>query len=450
MDELPDDLESKLGYCIAYGEAARLAEMARFDHGWGKDFEAAIGGDADAIEQEAKRRVGPGIHTKLFKMTIRDELDKRKPGGEGLDRCGRLAALTNWTGPATARRVNKRARATVSDLKLESLFMTDPVEKARIAGPLKNECIEKVHVRYIHDMESVAFLMALPISLVKHTQLRQNAFCMAFHEVVGNPRCDPQTYFDNEQAIIDAYKKHEKEALQELKSPQRSATYADQSVRQTIMLMGDNEQAERGSIALMEASLLNTWTAFETLAGDLWEAAVNAHPAKLATLKGMRKRISDRAGTKTKISERDSAFDQAGNPGESKSISLNDAQWLTNGTFDLSKHMGTLHKRSMRFITLGGIRESYSLAFSDHTDFIDSSLSHESLDALLLVRNLIVHKAGMADEIYVREAATVPSAPRITEGDRLKLDGEMVTNLINPVVANCSKLIKSVDSYIFR
>ena len=33
MDEFPDDLGAKLGYRIAYGEAARLAEMARFDHG---------------------------------------------------------------------------------------------------------------------------------------------------------------------------------------------------------------------------------------------------------------------------------------------------------------------------------------------------------------------------------------------------------------------------------
>ncbi len=38
MNELPDDLESKLGYRIAYGEAAPLAEMARFEHGWGKVF----------------------------------------------------------------------------------------------------------------------------------------------------------------------------------------------------------------------------------------------------------------------------------------------------------------------------------------------------------------------------------------------------------------------------
>jgi hypothetical protein len=33
MRELPEDLESKLGYRMAYGEAARQAEVAPVDHG---------------------------------------------------------------------------------------------------------------------------------------------------------------------------------------------------------------------------------------------------------------------------------------------------------------------------------------------------------------------------------------------------------------------------------
>ncbi len=60
LRELPEDTKLRLGYRIAYGEAARLAEMATFDHGWGRDFAAQIGGQPDAIEKEVLRRVGPG------------------------------------------------------------------------------------------------------------------------------------------------------------------------------------------------------------------------------------------------------------------------------------------------------------------------------------------------------------------------------------------------------
>ncbi len=68
-----------MGYRIAYGEAARLAEMARFDHGWGKDFAAGIGEEADAILKEETERVGHNIHPKLIRLAAADAIDQRKP-----------------------------------------------------------------------------------------------------------------------------------------------------------------------------------------------------------------------------------------------------------------------------------------------------------------------------------------------------------------------------------
>jgi hypothetical protein len=79
MEDLPHDLESQIGYRIAYGEAARLAEMARFDHGWGRDFAAGVGGEAAAIEGEVLRRVGPVVPPELVKVAIQDVLEHRRP-----------------------------------------------------------------------------------------------------------------------------------------------------------------------------------------------------------------------------------------------------------------------------------------------------------------------------------------------------------------------------------
>jgi hypothetical protein len=45
-----------------------------------------------------------------------------------------------------------------------------------------------------------------------------------------------------------------------------------------------------GLEAMLSSALTGTWTAFETMAGDLWETAVNIHPAVLAELRGKRKR----------------------------------------------------------------------------------------------------------------------------------------------------------------
>src|SRR5262245_32659090 len=79
LEELPDDLMSRLGYRIAFGEAARLAEMAMFDHGWGRDFAAGVGGESDAIEKEVLRRCGHGIHAELIELAVQDAVDRRKP-----------------------------------------------------------------------------------------------------------------------------------------------------------------------------------------------------------------------------------------------------------------------------------------------------------------------------------------------------------------------------------
>jgi hypothetical protein len=79
MDHLPDDLESRLAYRVAYGEAARLVETARFDHGWGRDLSAGIGGQSEGIEREVTRRMQPGINPEMVKLAVEDDLEGRRP-----------------------------------------------------------------------------------------------------------------------------------------------------------------------------------------------------------------------------------------------------------------------------------------------------------------------------------------------------------------------------------
>jgi hypothetical protein len=56
--------ESRIGYRIAHGEAARLEEMGTFDHAWGCVFAAGVGCGADAIARDVMRRFGSGIRAR--------------------------------------------------------------------------------------------------------------------------------------------------------------------------------------------------------------------------------------------------------------------------------------------------------------------------------------------------------------------------------------------------
>jgi hypothetical protein len=54
----PAEALSCIRYRIAYCEAARLAEMARFDHSWGREFAARIENQSETILAEVVRRIG--------------------------------------------------------------------------------------------------------------------------------------------------------------------------------------------------------------------------------------------------------------------------------------------------------------------------------------------------------------------------------------------------------
>jgi hypothetical protein len=53
--------------------------MARFDHGWGHDFAAGVGGEPDAIEREVLRRVSHTMRPELIELAVRDALEPRRP-----------------------------------------------------------------------------------------------------------------------------------------------------------------------------------------------------------------------------------------------------------------------------------------------------------------------------------------------------------------------------------
>ena len=130
----------------------------------------------------------------------------------------------------------------------------------------------------------------------------------------------------------------------------------------------------RGQLA---SHITATWTIFETLAGDLWEAAMNGHPSGLSDLHGKPSSSSGQT--------------------EGKSIPLSQ---LEKYRYDLTDVMGTVLREKFNFTVLDSVRDAYSMAFHKHSKKIEAAIMDKSLDALNKVRNLIVHKAGIVDKRY--------------------------------------------------
>jgi hypothetical protein len=72
------DLDGAEGnpYRIAYGLAARLLEMSRFDHSYGRDFAAGV--EPDAIRAEVRRQC-PAIAAELVDQAVDDATRGRTP-----------------------------------------------------------------------------------------------------------------------------------------------------------------------------------------------------------------------------------------------------------------------------------------------------------------------------------------------------------------------------------
>jgi hypothetical protein len=203
-------------------------------------------------------------------------------------------------------------------------------------------------------------------------------------------------------------------------------------------LMVADTVAARAFEASLMSYLTTTWTIIENMSGDLWEAAVNAHPATLANLNGKPNRLR-----KTKdLNKANSSANK-----ESKTVQLD---LISMHGFDIHGKMGTLLRERFEFSRLEGIREAYCSAFDKDAVQIDRALSNTALDSLSAVRNVIVHKDGQADADYAKKAKFLKDIPQAQPGQHVWLDGEIVVGLMKPAIIAANQLLIAVDEWLLK
>jgi hypothetical protein len=174
--------------------------------------------------------------------------------------------------------------------------------------------------------------------------------------------------------------------------------------------------------AWLSAQITGIWTAFESMAEELWVTAMNLHPRILAELRG-----SKRSG------------------GDDKKIDL---FLLQMHGYNLSSKMGDVLRRRYLFDKLEEIRQAYADAFSDDADDIKNIINDKFLDALALTRHVIVHNGGIIDAAFLKRKNDLPTAIIGNIGDPLPLDGDVTATLIGPVMQLGWNLLTLVDQWL--
>lgn len=162
----------------------------------------------------------------------------------------------------------------------------------------------------------------------------------------------------------------------------------------SVMVPAGGLELEEGIDAMLCAMVIETWTAFEVLAESVWNAVDTARPNLKQSLQG---------------------------------------------------------KRGVGLRSTFGIRNRYALTFATDSASIMGTLNDTRIEALALVRNLIVHLGGKKDsEFETRGKSLVELAYFFSANApaKIKLTGPVVLDLIKPISTLGLALAISVDNWL--
>jgi hypothetical protein len=278
--------------------------------------------------------------------------------------------------------------------------------------------------------------------LIKHLEHFSDQARLELTGHLGQPQDDELKIVVGERAAAMAQAWHARPDPQDMPINRSAAAILD------FLLISTGDHGPGiwlGLEAILNAQITGMWTAFEVLAGDLWEAALNSHPHGLAELKGKRKKNGE--SKHPPLGAEDLTAPTAAKEADELRLVVS-RSFLQRNKFDLKSLWGTALKPEDGFAGLKAIREAYVRAFHKDYQEIDDAVMSPCFDKLSSVRNVIVHRGGFADDKFLREVKNFSEFCGIGHKERIPIDGRMVDSLVRPAIDQSCALIKAVDAWI--
>lgn len=307
---------------------------------------------------------------------------------------------------------------------------------------LSNGAVREIASAFLNNIEQLREAALTPLLLVVYARAQQSVIDQACISVFGdlqNRSTDDPRIEEFNGATRDNWIRWQ-EANE---SPEAFGERIFLAAGELDQLQDVHPSVSRGLEATLRGVVLGAWTAFEVLASDLWEAAVNAHPKTLASLRGDVSVRSQRS--KRSFGAFPNASDDASATG--KHIRLD---FLQANDFNLSNMMGTVLRERFNFQILTGIQKAYLAAFALPESPVRRVIRDPAIVALASTRNLLAHRSAKVDQQFMSDHSQVPMLksifPDATLGSHLKLSGLNTYNLIQPVLSLAVELIQGVSA----
>jgi hypothetical protein len=305
------------------------------------------------------------------------------------------------------------AEAIYTEFK-ESAISTGGV--VRTVAATKTLALIPVAQAFQRNCVELHFLMALPYVLARAAAVERARGAITMQSIVNASS-------GGAGADLDGLATAEEERLwalyrQNPDDKRNDQTWAWGMLRRLQAL----ENGDAGFRALLHATTVLSWSAFECFAKDLWIAAMNARPDKLA---------------RAAVEAQERRGRDSNSPVSGKMVPF---YVIEQYGFDLRSSIGSILSGKFDFTGFNGIKAAYYAAFGSQTPDFTSDVSQQ-LNELEAFRHVIVHNGGVADDEFVRRMSG-----RYAVGSRIEVNTDTACMRIGVVMRAGSHVLERVDA----
>jgi hypothetical protein len=326
----------------------------------------------------------------------------------------------------------------VQDYKLDELLIDTSCRG--LVDQVQTEELKVAVGAFVQNINRIAALAQLPVNLFYWGSVVGQNYVVAYQDVTKKMYefSTPADSFADKNGLIDERERHwTSELLKRFERDKEDWTeVAKDTYKQLLRLLPSEVPLSEGTEAILFSVVIGAWTAFETLASDVWIGAYDALPTAVRGAQD---------GDQLRIENGMESDPGADVPKARKSA----AKFGSDGHLSGEEFVD---ENRVQFSSLPEMRQHYSRLFSEKlgrssTDRIDKVLGDTGLDAINAVRNLMVHQSGICDPIYRKKSKNNSLAPDLELGKPLKLDGISALSLVGVVTKLGPELVKAVDAW---
>jgi hypothetical protein len=287
---------------------------------------------------------------------------------------------------------------------------------AEVAKAIRSPELRPIAEVFARNVDQLLGLLALPLTLLTIGASRVHNLVFFVQALVRTKNVGKWREDENARAEVEA-------KIRDLQTAaERDHMSVDEAEEQLKRLLVENRDFEASARALLYSGCWSAWSLLECAAKDAWIAALNMRSLQLG---------------QSTLSNLPDGPPIDGLSGRQVSIGL-----LARCRFDLRGKLGTLLAPKFDFTSVQGIRTAYETSFGGDLA-VNELLSVGKLSHLEATRHLLVHRAGLVDDEYVRR-----TGDSVSVGTLLVLTGAQVSELANSAVAAGVKLLQCVDSWL--